>query len=203
MKRSKTLHVGATVVLAAALTGCADRLVTLRYTPPPAVATAGPDLVILPLVDARGKEGDDGDVRRAGGVYDGYGNRYAKVMVTEPWPPRLMQALVVEFRAVGVNARSGEGLSASQVLTVPRLETEARSFSTETRWTGEAHIGAIVRLRAADGRSLVEKKIQVRDSAYKAGEDVLETMLNAAFARFVASVASDPDIRAALATLPR
>ena len=201
MKR--VLHVGATMVLAAALTGCADRLVTLRYTPPPAIATAGPDLVILPLVDARGKEGDDGDVRRAGGIYNGYGNRYAKVMVTEPWPPRLMQALVAEFRAVGINARSGEGLSASQILTVPRLETEVRNFSTETRWTGQAHIGAVVRLRGGDGRSLIEKKIEVRDSASKAGEDLLETMLNAAFARFVTSVARDPEIQAALASLPQ
>lgn len=197
----KLLHVGATVVLAAALTGCADRLVTLRYTPPPARASLAPELVILPFMDGRGKEGDQGDMRRVGGIYGGYGNRVAKVMLTEPWPPRLMQALVAEFRATGINARPGAGIPAGQVLGVLSLETEVRNFSTEARWGREAHIGAIVRLRGADGGGLLEKKIAVRESGYSLNNfdaDLLEAMLNAAFARFVASVAGDPEILAAL-----
>jgi len=202
----KLLYLGVTVVLAVSLAGCADRIVTLRYTPPPAIPATGPELVIMPIVDNRGKEGDQGDVRRVGGLYGGYGNRWAKVMMTEPWPPRLIQALVAEFRGAGIYARSAEGIPPDQLLTLPRLETEVRNFSTEARWGREAHIGAIIRLRDGKGRGLVEKKIEARDSGYnrKPDEiDLFEVMLNAAFAQFVASVTGDREIRAALATLPQ
>jgi hypothetical protein len=91
----RLLYVGAMVAGMAGLTGCADRLVMLRYTPPPAHARLGPELVILPFVDARGKEGDQGDTQRVGGLYGGYGNRIAKVMLTEPWSNRAVRMRMI------------------------------------------------------------------------------------------------------------
>ena len=97
------------VLACAVLTGCADRTVRLLYTSPAPSASLAPRLVVGPFQDVRGNEGDDGDPYRVGGIYGGYGNRLAKVMVTAPWPPALTAALVAEFRAQGVDAVAAEG----------------------------------------------------------------------------------------------
>jgi hypothetical protein len=149
----------------------------------------------------RGNEGDHGDVYRVGGIYGGYGNRVAKVMITSPWPPTLAAALAAEFRAQGVDAVAAE--SSPVPTDAYRLDGVVRNFSTEARWGREAHIGATVRLLSPDGQLLVDgERIDVRESGYSLNNfnaDILEEpLLNRAFAEFVRAVATDAEIRGAL-----
>jgi hypothetical protein len=44
--------------------------------------TRAQTLTIFRFEDVRGTEGDHGDPRRVGGVYNAYGNRYQKIMCT-------------------------------------------------------------------------------------------------------------------------
>ncbi len=181
------------------LTGCADKTIVIAYTPPPSSQPTGPRLVILPFQDQRGNEGDHGDLYRVGGIYGGYGNRLAKVMVATPWPPILASALAAEFRAQGVDAIVIEPPPPATGALL--LEGAVRNFSTEARWGREAHIGVIVRLLSPDRRLLVEKRIDVRESGYHLNNfdaDILAELLNRAFARFVRTVAADADLRGAL-----
>jgi hypothetical protein len=99
-----------TLTLLAAV-GCGDKVVRLSYLPPPPTPVLQPKLVIVGFEDQRGSEGD-GNQYRVGGIYGGYGNRLAKVYLNEPWPPKLLSALVAEFRAAGVDAAGLEHLSA-------------------------------------------------------------------------------------------
>jgi hypothetical protein len=157
--------------------------------------------VVVAFEDQRGNEGDHGDPYRVGGIYGGYGNRLVKVLLNEPWPPRLLAALVAEFRAAGIDAAGLERLSPDRPLGLPWLEGAVRNFSTEARWGREAHISASVRLRSAGGLVLVEKDIQTRASGYNLNnfdEALLQTMLNEAFAEFVRKIARDPDITLAV-----
>jgi len=180
------------------LTGCADRTVRLLYSPPAPSASLAPRLVVGPFQDVRGNEGDHGDPYRVGRIYGGYGNRLAKVMVTAPWPPALTAALVAEFRAQGVDAVAAEGPASNDAYA---LTGTIRNFSTEARWGREAHIGATVRLLAPGGRQLLEKRIDARESGYNLNNfsgEILEELLNRAFAKFVRDVAGDAEIRGAL-----
>jgi hypothetical protein len=133
---------------------------------------------------------------RVGGVYGGYGNR-AKVMSASPWPPTLAAALAAEFRAQGVCVDA----IAADSSDAYRLGGDVRNFSTEARWGREAHIGVTVRLLSPDNRPLVEKRIDVKESGYNLNNfnaDILEELLNRAFAKFVRDVATDAEIRGAL-----
>jgi len=143
-----------------AMSGCADRVITLSYTPPPASSTVSPRLTVFRLADQRGNEGDHADPLRVGGIYGGYGNRLAKVMVTQPWPPRLLSALVAEFRGAGVDAVGTDQLPLNPPVDRAWLEGDLRNFSTESRWGRRAHISAIVRLRVPGGGIVVEKEIK-------------------------------------------
>jgi hypothetical protein len=182
------------------LTGCADRTVRLLYTPPTPSSPLEPRLIIGPFQDVRGNEGDAADPYRVGGIYGGYGNRLAKVMVVAPWPPTLASALAAEFRARGIDAMTvDDGVPAPS--GVYRLDGAVRNFSTEARWGREAHIGITVRLVSPEHRPLIEKRIDVRESGYNLNNfdgEILEELLNRAFARFVRDVASDVDIQRAL-----
>ncbi len=184
------------LVLVMVSTGCGSRTIVLSYTPPAATTMTGPRLVILPFDDRRGTEGDEGDPYRVGGIYGGYGNRLAKVMVTRPWPMQLREALAAKFRAEGVEATVADTPDSD----ARSLGGEIRNFSTESRWGREAHIAAIVRVRSPE-RVLLEKRIEARESGYDLDNfntDILEALLNRAFARFVNAVATDPEIRSAL-----
>jgi uncharacterized lipoprotein YajG len=180
------------------LAGCADKTIRLSYSPPAPSQSLAPRLIIGPFQDVRGNEGDHGDAYRVGGVYGGYGNRLAKVMLASPWPPTLSAALAAEFRAQGVDA------VAAEAAPVPgdayRLGGDVRNFSTESRWGRQAHIGVTVRLLAPDNRPLVEKRIDVKESGGMGSfdADALQELLNRVFARFVRDVAADTEIRGAL-----
>lgn len=146
----------------------------------------------------RGNEGDHGDVHRVGGVYGGYGNRLAKVMLASLWPPAFVAALAAEFRAQGVDASAAE--SSAGPTDAYLLSGDVRNFSTESRWGRAAHIGVTFRLLSPDNRRLVEKRIDVKESSGLGSFDAeaLQELLNRAFARFVREVATDPEIRGAL-----
>jgi hypothetical protein len=185
--------------------GCADRTITLAYTPPRPADTLSSTLTVFRFADQRGNEGDHGDPFRVGGIYGGYGNRLSKVMVTQPWPPRLVSALVAEFRAAGVDAVGTDQLPVNPPVDRAWLEGDIRNFSTESRWGREAHVSALVRLRGPGGGVVVAKKIKAVVSGYNLNNfdtDILESLLNRAFAEFVRKVATDPDIRKELQRLP-
>jgi hypothetical protein len=201
---ARTSRVAPTLAILAVgmlLTGCADKTIRLTYTPPAPSQSLAPRLVIGPFQDVRGNEGDHGDVHRVGGVYGGYGNRLAKVMIASPWPPTLASALAAEFRAQGVDAVAVAAESSPAPPDAYRLGGDVRNFSTEARWGREAHIGVTMRLVSPDGRQLVEKRVDVRESGYSLNNfnaDILEELLNRAFAKFVRDVAADAEIRGAL-----
>lgn len=198
-------------LLALALSaGCADKHVTLRYTPPPAQARI-PDaraVTVFPFDDRRGSEGDH-DPNRVGGVYHRYGNRLAKVMTETPFSRTLAEALAAGFKARGVDAAVAAApryQPGASIATPFALGGEVHDFSTEARFTLTGHVGGIVRLYDRSGRLVLERRIEERDtegirlSGFFANTRRLEDALNNALAKFVARVVSDPDISAALAT---
>lgn len=180
------------------LAGCADKTIRLTYSPPAPSQSLAPRLVVGPFQDVRGNEGDHGDAYRVGGVYGGYGNRLAKVMLASPWPPALAAALAAEFRAQGVDAIAAESSPASS--GAYRLGGDVRNFSTESRWGRQAHVGVTFRLLSPANRPLVEKRIDVKESSGVGSfdADALEELLNRVFAKFVRDVAADAEIRGAL-----
>ena len=191
------------------LTGCADQMVTLSYRPDPQIeplpTTQG--VTVFELADRRGDEGD-GDPLRVGGIYNGYGTRYAKIMTPTPWPEVVAQDLAAAFTARGVQAVAmanrqyvpgGVPVSTSLILS-----GEIRNFSTETRWLGHlAHVSGIVRLYDQHGTLLVEKPISARvrpsDPTSQPGYS-LEDLLNEAVQRFVRLVVMDSDLSQRLVT---
>lgn len=74
--------------LAGLVAGCADLTVNLTYTPQTKIEslTTGVPITVFRFADARGEEGDKGDVYRVGGVYNGYGMRSSSACSTERWP---------------------------------------------------------------------------------------------------------------------
>ena len=201
----KRAAVSLAVLAILATSGCADRVITLSYTPPPPSPAVSPRLTVFRWADQRGNEGDHSDPLRVGGIYGGYGNRFSKVMVTQPWPPQLVAALVAEFRAAGVDAVGTDQLPRNPPVDRAWLEGDLRNFSTEARWGRRAHISAIVRLRVPGEGVVVEKEIKADASGYNANNfdaEILQDLLNRAFAGFVRKVATDPDIRAGLHRVP-
>jgi len=158
----------ALVLLAVLLAGCADLKVNLHYAPDTkieALATGVP-VTVFRFVDARGGEGDKGDVYRVGGVYNGYGMRLSKILSPTPWPDLLVQDLGAALTQRGVQSTlvadrtydKGSAVSTPLVLTV-----EIRNFSTENRWAGYlAHVSGIVRLYDQSGTLLSERPISAR-----------------------------------------
>ena len=196
----------ALVLLAVLLAGCADLKVNLHYAPDTkieALATGVP-VTVFRFVDARGGEGDKGDVYRVGGVYNGYGMRLSKILSPTPWPDLLVQDLGAALTQRGVQSTlvadrtydKGSAVSTPLVLTV-----EIRNFSTENRWAGYlAHVSGIVRLYDQSGTLLSERPISARlrptEDEFKTitGQQLLEQMLNRAVAEFVRQVVTDPEL---------
>ena len=85
----------ALAALVVLLAGCADLTVNLTYTPQTTIEglTTGLPITVFRFLDARGEEGDKGDVYRVGGVYNGYGMRLAKILSPTPWPEALVRDL--------------------------------------------------------------------------------------------------------------
>jgi hypothetical protein len=194
------------------LTGCADQMVTLRYTPDPQIerlsTTQG--VTVYKLADRRGDEGDHGDPLRVGGVYNGYGMRYAKIMTLTPWPEVVAQDLAAAFSARGVQAvvivEREYAPGTAPVSTPLILSGEIRNFSTEARWLGQlAHVSGIIRLYNQQGTLLVEKAISARvrptDPTSQPGYS-LEDLLNEAVRQFVRLVVTDPILSQRLAMPP-
>jgi hypothetical protein len=194
------------------LTGCADQIVTLRYRPDLQIerlsTTQG--VTVYKLADRRGDEGDHGDPLRVGGVYNGYGMRYAKIMTLTPWPEVLAQALAAAFTARGVQAVAvvereyAPGTAPASTPLV--LSGEIRNFSTEARWLGQlAHVSGIIRLYDQQGSLLVEKAISARvrptDPTSQPGYS-LEDILNEAMRQFAQLVVTDPTLSQRLAMPP-
>jgi uncharacterized lipoprotein YmbA len=196
----------ALILLAVLLAGCADLKVNLHYAPDTkieALATGVP-VTVFRFVDARGGEGDKGDVYRVGGVYNGYGMRLSKILSPTPWPDLLVQDLGAALTQRGVQSTlvadrtydKGSAVSTPLVLTV-----EIRNFSTENRWAGYlAHVSGIVRLYDQSGTLLSERPISARlrptEDEFKTitGQQLLEQMLNRAVAEFVRQVVTDPEL---------
>ncbi|HKX04339.1 MAG TPA: hypothetical protein VJX71_17725 [Methylomirabilota bacterium] len=193
-------------VVAAMLAGCGDKIVQLRYDTDPAIErVAGAQAVtVFRFTDARGDEGDRGDVRRVGGIYGGYGNRLSKVMAASPWPETLVQALTAGLtqRGIVTTAVADREYRPGATVTTPLiLSGEIRNFSTEQRWSPQAHVGGIVRLYDQQGTLLVEKRVSVKtnlmakDTTVAVNNvDPLEPLLNETLQKFVRAVVTDPDL---------
>jgi hypothetical protein len=194
------------------LSGCADRMVLLRYEPslvsrsatapsflPPGVAPGAntQPITIYQFADYRGPEAD-GDVHRVGGVYNLYGSRFAKVMTAVPFTSALAIALASALQARGVRATSAEDSFIPGTTRVPTplaMWGEIHNFSTESRGGIAAHVSGIVRVYDKTGRLLVEQQFSARDhEGLGSGTDTLEKALNRAMALFVHRVGDDPDI---------
>lgn len=196
----------ALVVLAALLAGCADLKVNLQYTPDAKIEsrTTGGPLTVFRFTDARGSEGDKGDLYRVGGVYNGYGMRLAKILSPTPWPDALVRDLGAAFAQRGVQTVLVEDRAYEKggPVTTPLILTgEIHNFSTENRWAGYlAHVSGIVRLYDQSGAMLSEKPVSARlrptddESKTVTGQQLLEQMLNRAVAEFVRQVVTDPEL---------
>jgi hypothetical protein len=200
----------ALIMLAALLAGCADLKVNLQYAPDakieslPASTAGGVPVTVFRFADARGGEGDKGDVYRVGGVYNGYGMRLAKIMSPTPWPEALVRDLGAGLTERGVKTVLVDDriYEKGAAVTTPLVLTgEIHNFSTENRWAGYlAHVSGIVRLYDQSGALLSERSISARlrptDEEYQtsAGQQLLERMLNRAVAEFIRQVVTDPEL---------
>ncbi len=199
------LRVAALGVLMAWLGGCADRVVDLRYAPDPKIdrVSRAEAVTVFRFADTRGNEGDHGDPLRVGGIYNGYGIRYAKIMTPSPWPEALVEDLTIGFAQRGVPAVAVPDhvyVSGSPVATPFVLGGEIHNFSTEARWLGLlAHVSGVIRLYDQAGTPVVEKSISARvrwlpEVNLPADRPVLEGLLNAAIEEFVRKVVTDPEV---------
>jgi hypothetical protein len=203
MSLTRTVLVGVAAVI---LAGCGDKIVQLRYDTDPTIerVAGGQAVTVFRFTDARGTEGDKGDVRRVGGIYGGYGNRLSKVMATSPWPETLVQALTAGLTQRGIATTAvadREYIPGVPVATALILSGEIRNFSTEQRYTPQAHVGGIVRLYDQRGILLFEKRISVKTNLMGKdtlvavnNPDPLEALLNETLQKFVRAVVTDPDL---------
>lgn len=203
-------RVSGLVLISVLLTGCADKVIQLRYEPDFKIerVSGAQAVTVFRFVDARGKEEDQGDPRRVGGMYGGYGNRISKVMAANPWADALVQNLTAGLTQRGVQAVAvpdktyAPGTSAATPLI---LTGEIRNFSTEGRWTFQSHVSGVVRLYNQQGTLLLEKPVSAktnladRDSPIAANTiDPLEPLLNVTMQKFIRAVVTDPEITARL-----
>ncbi|MGH7299285.1 MAG: hypothetical protein ACREK9_20180 [Candidatus Rokuibacteriota bacterium] len=192
--------------MALVATSCADLKVQLQYAPDPRIEklAASVPVTVFRFTDARGDEGDEGDVYRVGGVYNGYGMRLAKILNPTPWPEILVQDLGAGFSQRGVQTVLVEDRTYAPggAVTTPLVLTgEIRNFSTENRWMGYlAHVSGVVRLYDQSGAKLIEKPVSARlrpndeETQIPDGRIRLERLLNRAVAEFVHQVVTDPDL---------
>jgi hypothetical protein len=190
--------------MARRLAACADKQVTLRYQPDPALErwTAPPALTIFDFSDQRGSEGDQ-DIFRVGGVYLGVWTRLLKVMTDTPWPRTLSRALAEAFVARGVPVTIAyRAFPAGNAFTTPfALTGEIRNFSTEFRFGTSAHISGVVRLYDRQGPLLVEKRMSERQTwdiemGAATSDAALQATLNRALAGFVSKIVTDQTLTA-------
>lgn len=196
----------ALAAFAVLLAGCADLTVNLKYAPDATMEslTTGRPLTVFRFTDARGSEGDKGDLYRVGGVYNGYGMRLAKILSPTPWPDALVRDLGAAFAQRGVQTVLVEDRTYDKggTVTTPLVLTgEIHNFSTENRWAGYlAHVSGIIRLYDQSGALVSEKSVSARlrptDEEFKTvtGQQLLELILNRAVAEFVHQVVTDPEI---------
>jgi len=190
-----------------AFAGCAgaDLKVQLEYAADPRIEkiSAGAPVTVFQFTDARGDEGDRGDVYRVGGVYNGYGVRLARIVHPTPWPEILVRDLGAGFSQRGVQTVMVEDRTYAPggAVTTPLVLTgEIRNFSTENRWMGYlAHVSGFVRLYDQSGAKLIEKPVSARlrpndEEAQLDPRLLLERQLNRAVAEFVHQVVTDPDL---------
>jgi hypothetical protein len=201
-----TRRLSSFVLAAVVLTGCADKVIQLRYEPDAKIerVSGAQAVTVFRFVDARGTEGDQGDQRRVGGMYGGYGNRISKVMAASPWPDALVQNLTTGLTQRGVRAVAvpGQIYAPGTPVTTPLILTgEIRNFSTEGRWTFQSHVSGVVRLYNQQGILLLEKPVSAktnltdRDSPVPANTiDPLEPLLNVTMQKFIRTVVTDPEI---------
>lgn len=191
---------------AAALTACvSDQVVQIRSLPDSRIErlSGAQPVTVFRFADRRGDEGD-GDPRRVGGMYDGYGSRLAKVLSATPWPDALVESLVAGFIERGVPAVAApdrELVPGTTVVSTPfAVAGEIHNFSTETRWTLQAHVSGIVRLYDGQGTLLLTRTISARIPRDDAGDspekDVsgYQAFLNLAVQHFVRAVVMDPEL---------
>jgi len=202
MKRTRL----ALVVALALLAGCADLKVQVQYAPDTKIEklTSGVPVTVFRFVDARGDEGDKGDLYRVGGVYNGYGMRLAKILHPTPWPEMLVRDLGAGFTQRGVQVVMVEDrmYAPGSAVTTPLVLTgEIRNFSTENRWAGYlAHVSGVVRVYDQSGAKLIEKPISARlrpneeEAQVTDGRLLLERMLSRAVSEFVRQVVTDPEL---------
>lgn len=194
------------VLLATLLVSCADLKVNLQYAPTAKIEplTTGVPVTVFRFTDARGGEGDEGDVYRVGGVYNGYGMRLAKILSPTPWPEALVHDLAAALTERGVKTVLVEerAYEKGDPVTTPLVICgDIHNFSTENRWAGYlAHVSGIVRLYDQSGALLSEKPVSARlrptDEELKTvtGQQLLEKMLNRAVGEFVRQVVTDPNL---------
>ncbi len=202
----KTLTRIVLVMVATLLVGGADLKLNLHYAPYGQLEplTGGVPVTVFRFADARGNEGDKGDVYRVGGVYNGYGMRLAKILSPTPWPELLVRDLGAALTQRGVQPTLVTDRTYDKGATVGTplvLTGEIRNFSTENRWAGYlAHVSGVVRLYDQSGALLSERPISARlrptDEEFKTitGQQLLEQMLNRAVAEFVHQVVTDPEL---------
>jgi len=202
----------ALVAAGAALTACVhDQTIQLRALPDSRIerlAGAQP-VTVFRFADRRGDEGD-GDPHRVGGMYDGYGSRLARVLSAAPWPDSLVESLVAGFDERGVRAVAApdrELVPGATAISTPfAVAGEIHNFSTETRWTLQAHVSGIVRLYDDRGNLLLTRAVSARIPRDAEGEPPepgvsgYQASLNLAVRQFVRAVVMDPELSERLAT---
>jgi hypothetical protein len=201
----------ALAVATAALAACVhDHTIQLRALPDSRIerlAGAQP-VTVFRFADRRGDEGD-ADPHRVGGIYDGYGSRLARVLSAAPWPDSLVQSLVAGFDERGVRAVAVPDRElvpgATAVSTPFAVAGEIHNFSTETRWTLQAHVSGIVRLYDDRGNLLLTRAISARiprdaeDAPAEQDVSGYQASLNLAVRQFVRAVVMDPELSERLA----
>jgi hypothetical protein len=200
------VRMAALTAIAIAIGACVtDQTVQLRYFPDPRIEqlSGAQPVTLFRFADRRGDEGD-GDPRRVGGIYDGYGSRLAKVLSASPWPASLAESLVAGFAERGVPAvavSDREFVPGATAVSTPfALAGDIHNFSTETRWTLQAHVSGIVRLYDDQGKLLLTKTISARMPRDSAGDSPekgvsgYQAFLNQAVRQFVRAVVTDPEL---------
>jgi len=199
------------LVAAAVLTACVhDHTIQVRALPDPRIErlAAAQPVTVFRFADRRGDEGD-GDPHRVGGIYDGYGSRLARVLSAAPWPDSLVESLVAGFDERGVRAVAvpdHELVPGAIAVSTPfAVAGEIHNFSTETRWTLQAHVSGMVQLYDDRGNLLLTRNISVRiprdaeGAPPEQGVSGYQAALNLGVRQFVRAVVMDPELSARLA----
>ena len=198
------------VLIAGMLGACVtDQTIRLQSQPDPRIErlTGAQPVTVFRFADRRGDEGD-GDPYRVGGMYDGYGSRLARVLSATPWPDALVESLVAAFAERGIQATAAPDRElvpgATAVSTPFAVAGEIHNFSTETRWTLQAHVSGIVRLYDSAGMLLLARSVSARiprdlaGTSPEQGVSGYQAFLNLALQQFVRAVVMDPELSARL-----